>query len=345
MGTLILVLLAGLLFAIIEYSVFPLLFARFRIKELKTISANHYWIICLIVNAVICIAVNSFFYFSTNGSSGGISFLPCFFWTSIFSATGQKILKGKNLLVKKNATDTAPVSNPIKSASATPLLDSVQNSDRSPSDSNNHDPQGDAETHTDAFPVVMYCRICGARLSKNAIYCKACGTRIETSPGLPTDAENPLTEKRCTLEPPASKSLPTSTYNNTENTKENNNQGFDRSIISSASFNLNLRNEGVDPKLRRAFIFLEDEDWAKANDYLESALDNEPENAYAYLGKLLIDLKIDKVDQLIENAQKALNNSNYKKALRYAEGNLKLFLESLCEHGPSVKESSPEEHK
>ena len=39
------------------------------------------------------------------------------------------------------------------------------------------------------------------------------------------------------------------------------------------------------PLLRRAFLYLEDGEWGKADDYCEQVLDQEPENAMAYVIK------------------------------------------------------------
>ena len=53
-------------------------------------------------------------------------------------------------------------------------------------------------------------------------------------------------------------------------------------------------NTNVAPFLKRAFIFLEDGDWDSANEYCEKVLDIDPENASAYLGKLLSELHVRK---------------------------------------------------
>lgn len=45
------------------------------------------------------------------------------------------------------------------------------------------------------------------------------------------------------------------------------------------------------PLLKRAFMFLEDGDWAKADDFCEQVLNLDPENAQAYLGKFLVSVK------------------------------------------------------
>ncbi len=51
-------------------------------------------------------------------------------------------------------------------------------------------------------------------------------------------------------------------------------------------------NETIAPLLKRVSLFLEDKDWVKADEYCERVLDQEPENATAYLGKLMVEMKV-----------------------------------------------------
>lgn len=81
-----------------------------------------------------------------------------------------------------------------------------------------------------------------------------------------------------------------------------------------------------DAILKRAFLFLEDGDFDRADTYLENILDNDPENARAYVGKLMIDYKVKTVDDL-KNAEESFeNNGNYIKALRFGDEDLKIEL-------------------
>ena len=57
-------------------------------------------------------------------------------------------------------------------------------------------------------------------------------------------------------------------------------------------------NATVDSLLKRAFMFLEDGDWDSANEYCEKVLDIDPENAEAYLGKFLAELKCHNVSKI-----------------------------------------------
>ena len=98
----------------------------------------------------------------------------------------------------------------------------------------------------------------------------------------------------------------------------------------------------MNPTLRRAFIFIEDGNWAEANEYLEKVLDQEPENALAYLGKLLIDLKVKKQEKLAEQSQTFDNNQNYKKAYKYADKELK---EKLNGYNEAISKRNDEKKK
>ncbi len=83
------------------------------------------------------------------------------------------------------------------------------------------------------------------------------------------------------------------------------------------------------PLLERAFMFLEDGDWAKADEFCEQVLNLEPKNALAYLGKLMAELKVRKREQLKDQPQPFDNQNNYQKALRFADGKLKAELSSV----------------
>lgn len=86
------------------------------------------------------------------------------------------------------------------------------------------------------------------------------------------------------------------------------------------------------PLLKRAFMFLEDESWQEANEYCEKVLDLDPENAQAYLGKLLADLHIRTREGLKECAVPFEENSNCQKAMRFGDEGLRKELKECNEH-------------
>lgn len=90
-------------------------------------------------------------------------------------------------------------------------------------------------------------------------------------------------------------------------------------------------NTDIAPLLKRAFIFLEDGNWKDADEYCERVLDIDPENAEAYLGKLMAELKVHKQDDLAKLETSFDENDNYIKAARYADEKLHVKLNSYVE--------------
>ena len=91
-------------------------------------------------------------------------------------------------------------------------------------------------------------------------------------------------------------------------------------------------NANTAPLLKRAFMFLEDGDWNSANEYCEKVLDIDPENASAYLGKLLSELRVRKQEALKDQAEPFDHSNNYQKAVRFADEKLKVALTGYIEH-------------
>ena len=89
------------------------------------------------------------------------------------------------------------------------------------------------------------------------------------------------------------------------------------------------------PLLRRAFLFLEDGDWASADEYCERVLDLEPENAEAYLGKLMAELRCSRREALRACQAPFDGSDNYQKALRFGGAALK---EELSDAAEAVRE-------
>lgn len=77
------------------------------------------------------------------------------------------------------------------------------------------------------------------------------------------------------------------------------------------------------PLLKRAFMFLEDGDWSSADEYCEKVLDMDPENAEAYLGKLMAELKTGRREALKDCKASFDGSKNYQKAVRFGGAALK----------------------
>lgn len=88
----------------------------------------------------------------------------------------------------------------------------------------------------------------------------------------------------------------------------------------------------VAPLLKRAFIFLEDGNFSGAEEYCERVLDQDPENAQAYLGKLMVEQKVRNQDALADCAQPFDASDNYQKALRYGDNELTSTLQGYIDH-------------
>lgn len=87
------------------------------------------------------------------------------------------------------------------------------------------------------------------------------------------------------------------------------------------------RDAKTEPLIKRAFMFLEDGEWANADEYCEKVLDINPECAEAYLGKLMAELQINKPEGLKSYKKRFDGSSNYSKAIRFADDKLKETLE------------------
>lgn len=88
------------------------------------------------------------------------------------------------------------------------------------------------------------------------------------------------------------------------------------------------QNNGPDTSalLKRAFMFLEDGDWNSADEYCEKVLDIDPENAEAYLGKLMAELYV-RERKALENCNNPFERSgNYQKAVRFGDEKLSAML-------------------
>ena len=102
----------------------------------------------------------------------------------------------------------------------------------------------------------------------------------------------------------------------------------------------------IAPLLKHVFMFLEDGDWESADEYCERVLDIDPKNAKAYLGKLLAELKVDKVEHL-ENCTVPFSHlKNYEKVMRFGDDDLKKTIQgyslSATENNRIEKEKQDE---
>ena len=91
-------------------------------------------------------------------------------------------------------------------------------------------------------------------------------------------------------------------------------------------------NTNTESLIKRAFLFLEDSNWSSANEYFDKVLDVDPENAEAYLGKLMAELNIQERKGLADCEQPLDNNGNYQKAVRFGNDKLVSELKGYIAH-------------
>ena len=98
---------------------------------------------------------------------------------------------------------------------------------------------------------------------------------------------------------------------------------------------VNTGNTNFDPLLRRAFLFLEDCEWEKADEYCEQVLNMEPENAQAYIGKLMAELRVQYQEELADCEKPFDDSNNYQKAIRFGDDET---VEKLKDYNNTVKQ-------
>lgn len=141
--------------------------------------------------------------------------------------------------------------------------------------------------------VQAKCPVCGGMLAvddtKKAAVCQFCGDAFVVEEAV----NNYIT-------------------NNITNNTVNNNIG-DGAIV-----NVYEQSKSVSALLERVAQFLEDKDWNSASQYCEDILDIDPQNAQAYLGKLMAELQVSKKADLVKH--KTLESSaNYQRILKYGD--------------------------
>ena len=75
--------------------------------------------------------------------------------------------------------------------------------------------------------------------------------------------------------------------------------------------------------VKRARLFVEDGDYERADEFCERALDQDPENADAYVVKLMIEFNLKLEEELADLPDSFDSNSNYIKAIRFGNDSLR----------------------
>lgn len=116
-------------------------------------------------------------------------------------------------------------------------------------------------------------------------------------------------------------------YHGEDNTQGKDSATLDAPAVSAKNINTTASTESL---LKRAFIFLEDGDWASADAYSESCLDRDPELAEAYLAKLMVEKKAHSLEELGNSKAPLSESKYYQKVIRYGNEVLVAQLKELC---------------
>ena len=89
------------------------------------------------------------------------------------------------------------------------------------------------------------------------------------------------------------------------------------------------QNNDIAPLLKRVFLFLEDGEFTQAATYSEKVLDSEPENAMAYLGKLMADKRLQSLEELVNHKEVIHDITAFRRAVRFSDETVKQHLQAL----------------
>lgn len=101
----------------------------------------------------------------------------------------------------------------------------------------------------------------------------------------------------------------------------------------------------VESLLKRANMFLEDEEFQRADEYAERILDIDPECAQAYLIKLCCDFKVKNSASLGTLKEPFAANNNYKKIIRFGDSALKKEVKGYVTKAEENKKLADEDKK
>ena len=101
----------------------------------------------------------------------------------------------------------------------------------------------------------------------------------------------------------------------------------------------------TDALLKRVFLFLEDGEFDRVDEFCEHILNQEPENPRAYLAKMMAELQV-KLQADLANLDIPFDtNKNYQKVIRFADSTLATELQSYSEKVNERKAKKAEEER
>lgn len=91
-----------------------------------------------------------------------------------------------------------------------------------------------------------------------------------------------------------------------------------QSVNHQSRVNFNKDSSAEDAYLERGFLALEDRDFTQANAFFENALNLNPHSSQAYFGKLMVEMRISKQEQILTSSKPLKEYANFEKAVRFA---------------------------
>ena len=99
-----------------------------------------------------------------------------------------------------------------------------------------------------------------------------------------------------------------------------------KSVKRDNRLDFNKNSSAEDAFVERGFLALEDREFSEADSFFEKALNINPHNSQVYFGKLMVEMRINKKEQILTSSQSLKNYKNFEKALRFADQQLKTVL-------------------
>lgn len=160
--------------------------------------------------------------------------------------------------------------------------------------------------------------MCGSKdfLKQEGVFvCQSCGIKYSVE-----DAKQLMTEGAAQIQGAVKVDKPSETETS-----------FNRTHMLLEDGERKSTNEHCEKMLERAFLFLEDGNWENADIYLEKVLDFDPKSSQAYLGKLMLELRIRKKESLGSCSKCFDQSKNYQKILLFGSAPLKNEIESYLQ--------------
>ncbi len=111
---------------------------------------------------------------------------------------------------------------------------------------------------------------------------------------------------------------------------------WEESINDASANNENTEFVNVDGLLNRGFFSLEEKEWKLAGECFDKVLKQDKTDVRAYLGKLLVDLKVPGRNELENCPTPFENNENYRKILMLGNEEMILFVNDALERSKAI---------